>query len=72
MGFDRIFRVYLEGRGYLVSRLIAPISHIVTLLVPNINLLTKSPLTLQVESRNQVFGCECFRLGGPSHPVIVV
>ena len=34
---------YLEGQGDLVSRLIAPITHIVTLLTPILNLLTKSP-----------------------------
>ena len=34
---------YLEGQGDLVSRLITPITHIVTLIIPIINLLTKSP-----------------------------
>ena len=34
---------YLEGQGDLASRLISPITHIVTLLIPIINLLTKSP-----------------------------
>ena len=34
---------YLEGQGDLVSRLISPITHIVTLIIPIINLLTKSP-----------------------------
>ena len=34
---------YLEGQGDLVSRIIAPITHIVTPIVPIINLLTKSP-----------------------------
>ena len=34
---------YLEGQGDLVSRLITPITHIVTLFIPIINLLTKSP-----------------------------
>ena len=38
---------YLEGQGDLVSRLIAPISHIATLNIPIINILTKF-LTLQV------------------------
>ena len=36
-------RVYLEGHGDLVSRLITFITHIVTLNLPIINLLTKSP-----------------------------
>ena len=36
-------RVYLEGQGDLVSRLITPVTHIVTLIIPIINLLTKSP-----------------------------
>ena len=43
---------YLEGQGDLVSRLITPITHIVTRVIPVINLLAKS-LTLQVES----WGC---------------
>ena len=34
---------YLEDQGDLVSRLITPITHIITLLIPIINLLTKSP-----------------------------
>ena len=34
---------YLEGQGDLLSRLITPITHIVTLVIPLINLLTKSP-----------------------------
>ena len=33
----------LEGRGDLVSRLITPISHIVTLVILILNLLTRSP-----------------------------
>ena len=33
----------LEGRRDLVSRLITPITHIVTLIIPISNLLTKSP-----------------------------
>ena len=37
------FYSYLEGQGDLVSRLITPITHVVTLLIPIINLLTKSP-----------------------------
>ena len=37
------FRVYLEGQGDLVSRLITPITHIVTLNISIINLLIKSP-----------------------------
>ena len=36
-------RVYLEGHGDLVSRLITPVTHIVTLVIPINNLLTKSP-----------------------------
>ena len=35
-------RDYLEGQGDLVGRLITPINHIVTLIIPIINLLTKS------------------------------
>ena len=34
---------YLEGQWDFVSRLITPITHIVTLLIPIINPLTKSP-----------------------------
>ena len=37
------YTVYLEGHGDLVSILITPISHIVTPIIPIINLLTKSP-----------------------------
>ena len=37
------FRLYLEGQGDLVSRLIAPITHIETLVILTSNLLTKSP-----------------------------
>ena len=37
-----VFRDYLEGQGDLVSRLIIPITHIVTLNITSINLLTKS------------------------------
>ena len=33
----------LGGSGGLVSRLITPITHIVALIIPIINLLTKSP-----------------------------
>ena len=38
-----ILGVYLEGQGGSVSRLITPITRIVTLLIPIINLRTKSP-----------------------------
>ena len=31
---------YLEGQGDVVNRLITPITHIVTLIIPIINLLT--------------------------------
>ena len=34
----------LEGQGDLVSKLITPINHIITLVIPIINLLTKSPI----------------------------
>ena len=34
---------YLEGQGDLVTWIITPITHIVTLAIPLINLLTKSP-----------------------------
>ena len=37
------FSYYLEGQGDLVSRVITPRTHIVTLVIPLINLLTKSP-----------------------------
>ena len=37
------FRAYLEGQGDLVSRLITPITQIVTLVITVINPLTKSP-----------------------------
>ena len=37
------FLRHLEGQGDLVSRLITPITHIVTTIIPIINLLTKSP-----------------------------
>ena len=33
----------LGGSGDLVSRLITPITHIVTLIIPIMNILTKSP-----------------------------
>ena len=36
-------RLYLEGQRGLVSRLITPITNILTLIIPIINLLTKSP-----------------------------
>ena len=36
------FSHYLVGQGDLVSRFIAPLFHIVALLIPNINLFTKS------------------------------
>ena len=34
---------HLEGHGDLVSRLISPITHIITLIIPMSNLVTKSP-----------------------------
>ena len=34
---------YLEGHGDLVSRLVTPVTHIITLIMLTINLLTKSP-----------------------------
>ena len=37
------FMVYLEGKGDLVSGLIPPIRHIMALLIPFVNLLTRSP-----------------------------
>ena len=33
----------MEGQGDLVSRVLTPITHIVTLVIPLIDLLTKSP-----------------------------
>ena len=39
----RMWGVYLEGQGDLVSRLITPITHVVTPFIPIINLLTRSP-----------------------------
>ena len=47
-GFVGPQTAYLEGQGDLVSRLITLITHIVALVIPNINLFTKSPMTLQV------------------------
>ena len=38
-----LFTLYLEGQGDLVSRLIIPITHIVTLNILITNLLTKFP-----------------------------
>ena len=46
MGFRVLgcgFMLYLEGQGDLVSRVITPITHVVTLVLSLINLLTKSP-----------------------------
>ena len=40
---DHLGRLYLEGHGDLVSKLIIPITHIKTPVIPLINLLTKSP-----------------------------
>ena len=37
------FAGYLEGHGDLVSKLVTPITHIATLVIPLTNLLTKSP-----------------------------
>ena len=39
----KVVQGYLEGQGDLVSRLLTPLTHIVTQLTPIINLLTKSP-----------------------------
>ena len=39
----RIWSPYLEGHGDLVNGLITPISHIITPIIPIINLLTESP-----------------------------
>ena len=36
------FMIYLEGQGDLASRLMPPITHAVTLIIPIINLATKS------------------------------
>ena len=41
LGFK--LKAYLEGQGDLVSRLVTPITHIITLVIPIINLLIKSP-----------------------------
>ena len=42
--YGQVGGIYLECHGDLVSRLIAPtITRTVTLLIPSINLLTKSP-----------------------------
>ena len=38
----RVWGLGLEGQGDLLSRLITPISHIETPMIPIINLLTKS------------------------------
>ena len=40
---DMPCKSYLEGRGDLVSIFITPISHIVSPIIPSINLLTMSP-----------------------------
>ena len=40
---SRNHRPYLDGQEDLVSRLITPTTHIVTLIIPIINLLAKSP-----------------------------
>ena len=39
----RGFEAYLEGQGNVVSRLKTALAHIVTLIIPIIKLLTKSP-----------------------------
>ena len=38
---------YLEGQGDVVSRLISTITHIITPIIPTIDLLFKTPLTPQ-------------------------
>ena len=47
------FRVYLEGQGDLVSRLITPITRMVNLLIPIIHPLTKSLWPSKYSSGNQ-------------------
>ena len=37
------FKLCLEGQGDLLSRLITPITHIITPIIPIINLVIKSP-----------------------------
>ena len=59
---------YLEGQGDLVSRSITPITHIVTLPIPIINLLTKSPrpskyLRQVADFSRQESGAGCARKG---------
>ena len=57
---EPILKGYLEGQGNLVIRLIASFTHIVTLVILVINLLTKSPMTLHV-----IVGIFWGVLGGP-------
>ena len=48
--------LYVEGQGDLVSGLVTPITHIVTLVIPISNLLTKppcSPSTLSETSKSR-------------------
>ena len=47
---------YLAGQGDVVSRLITPITYIVTPFIPIINLLTKSPWTLPVQDQVEATG----------------
>ena len=42
-GCDEFRGAYLEGQGDLVSRVITPITQIVSPIIPIINLVTKSP-----------------------------
>ena len=40
---SQLARVYLEGQGDLVDKLITPVTHIVTPIIPIVNLVTESP-----------------------------
>ena len=42
MSSSKTCKVYLEGQGDLVRRLITPITHIATFIIPLINQLAKS------------------------------
>ena len=49
--WKHFYTTYLEGQWDLVSRLITPITHIVTLAIHLINLLTKSPRLSKYEAK---------------------
>ena len=57
-GYDT---VYLEGQGDLVIRLIYPINHIVTLVIPIINPLTKSRGIMENQMETIILGYSSLR-----------